>query len=648
MDSAASRLAPRSPQEPLAGGREERPLLRLATAPGRWTVAAAVLSSGAVFLESTVVTVALPALARDLGLGFDGLQWVLNSYLLTLSALMLLGGSLGDIFGHRSVLAVGVIGFTGSSLVAALAPSAGVLIGVRLLQGAAGAILVPNTLALLSALFEEGERDAAIGRWAAWSAISPALGLLAGGWLVDAFSWRWVFAIPAPFGLLALWITLRRVPADPPRTGSGSGSRVDAMGAILATLGLAALTWALIAAGRRGLADPLIVTVSLTAVGVLGAFLAHERRAPSPMLPLGIFRTRQFSGANAVTLLVYAALGGLFFLLMLQLQNVMGYSALRAGAALLPINGLMLVLSPPAGRLSHRIGPRGPIGVGAIVGALGMLLLARVQPGADYVGTVLPGLLVFGSGLALLVAPLTAAVMGAVSDEQGGIASGVNNAVARLAGLLATAALPLAAGLGPSATSEAAFGAGYARAMTLAAGLCAAGAVVALLTIRRGGGRRPTRGPNGLTFESEATANWNGPATRAEGSTMANETSPALTPEQWESRDYRQGAAEVDNWAAARRKRPPQDDATEYVAKLGLREDAAVVAMSRAHDRVVVPPPARPALAAYALADQPFGFSQSDVELLRRAASLDPDEAVAGGLQDLARRIAALLPPAPA
>ncbi|MGH7516096.1 MAG: DHA2 family efflux MFS transporter permease subunit [Gemmatimonadales bacterium] len=479
----------------LTGDREHRAHLRLATAPGRWTLAAAVLSSGAVFLESTVVTVALPALGRDLGLGFDGIQWVLNSYLLTLSALMLLGGSLGDLFGHRLVLAVGLIGFTGSSAVAALAPNAHLLIAVRLLQGAAGAILVPNTLALLSALFEEDERDAAIGRWAAWSAVSTALGPLVGGWLVDAFSWRWVFAIPAPFGLLALWITLRRVPADPPR--HAAARRVDVVGAIVATLGLAALTWALIAAARRGLTDPLVVTASIIGVALLGTFIVHERRARNPMLPLVIFRSRQFSGANAVTLLAYAALGGLFFLLMLQLQNVMGYRALRAGAALLPINGLMLALSSPAGRVSQRIGPRWPIGIGAMVAALGMLLLARVQPGTSYVGAVLPGLLVFGLGLAALVAPLTAAVLGAVSDEQGGIASGVNNAVARLAGLLATAALPLAAGLGPAAAeTEAAFGAGYARAMRLAAGLCAAGAVLAVLTIRRGAAVAPTLHPN--------------------------------------------------------------------------------------------------------------------------------------------------------
>ena len=477
------------------GGTGHRPSIRLATAPGRWTLAAGVLSSGTVFLESTVVTVALPALGRDLQLGLDGIQWVVNSYLLTLSALMLLGGSLGDLFGHRLVLAIGLIGFIGSCLVAAFAPNASTLITVRLLQGAAGAVLVPNTLALLNAVIEDDDRGKAIGRWAAWSAISTALGPLVGGWLVDALSWRWVFAIPVPFGLVALWITLRRVPAD--RARQADARRVDVVGALLATLGLAALTWSLIAAARRGLTDALVIAAGVIGVALLGGFLVHERRTRHPMLPPAIFRSRQFSGANAVTLLVYAALGGLFFLLMLQLQNVMGYSALRAGAALLPINGLMLLLSSTAGRLSMRIGPRWPLGIGAMIAALGMLLLARVQPGTTYLSAVFPGLLVFGLGLAILVAPLTAAVMGAVPEEEGGVASGVNNAVARLAGLLATAALPLAAGIGLSAPgADAAFGAGYARAMRLAAALCAAGAVVAVLTIRRGAAVAPTLHPN--------------------------------------------------------------------------------------------------------------------------------------------------------
>ena len=461
--------------------------MRLASPGGRWTVAAAVLSSGTVFIESTVVTVALPSVGRDLGLGLEGLQWVMNSYLLTLSALLLLGGSLGDLFGHRRVLMVGLIGFTGASAGAALAPSAAVLLIVRLLQGAAGAVLVPNTLALINATIDESDRAPAIGRWSAWSAVSTALGPLVGGWLVDALSWRWVFAVPVPFGLLALWIAARRVPAPPARAQRGAPRHVDLGGATLATLGLAALTWALITEPRRGWGDSLILAASLGGLALLGGFVLQEWRSPDPMLPLALFRSRQFTGANLVTLLVYAALGGLFFLLMLQLQNVLGYRALRAGASLLPVSALMLAISPAAGRLGQRLGPRWPIGVGAFVAGMGMLLLSRVQTGASYVGTVLPALIVFGLGLSVLVAPLTAAVLGAAEEGQGGIASGVNNAVARLAGLLATAALPLAAGMGGLRDpAGAAYGAGYARAMEIAGGLCFAGALVAFVTIRRG------------------------------------------------------------------------------------------------------------------------------------------------------------------
>jgi EmrB/QacA subfamily drug resistance transporter len=465
--------------------------MRLASAPGRWTVTAAILSSGTVFVESTVVTVALPSVGRDLGLGLEGLQWVMNSYLLTLSALMLLGGSLGDLFGHRRVLMAGLTGFTAASIGAALAPSAAILLVVRLLQGAAGAVLVPNTLALINATIDENDRGPAIGRWSAWSAVSTALGPLVGGWLVDAFSWRWVFAVPVPFGLLALWIAARRVPTAPASARAaavrGAPRHVDLAGATLVTLGLASLTWALITEPQRGWGDSLILAASVGGLALLGGFVLQERRSPDPMLPLALFRSRQFTGANLVTLLVYAALGGLFFLLMLQLQNVLGYRALRAGASLLPVNALMLAISPTAGRLGQRLGPRGPIGVGALVAGLGMLLLSRVQTGASYVGTVLPALIVFGLGLSVLVAPLTAAVLGAAEEGKGGIASGVNNAAARLAGLLATAALPLAAGMGGLRDpAGAAYGAGYARAMEIAGGLCFAGAVVAFLTIRRG------------------------------------------------------------------------------------------------------------------------------------------------------------------
>lgn len=459
------------------------PALRLATATGRWTVAAAVLGSGAVFVESTVVTVALPAIATDFNLGIEGLQWVLNGYLLTLSALMLLGGSFGDIYQRRAVFVAGLVGFAATSTLTALAPGAALLVLFRLLQGAAGALLVPNSLAMVDAMFAEADRGAAIGRWAGWSAISTAIGPLLGGWLIVTLSWRWVFAIAIPLALGAAWIAAKRVPETPRLTPRGRS--VDYPGAGLVTLGLAGVVGALISGPNLGFTSPVILAAAAVGVGLLLAFLVLERRRADPLLPMSIFRSVPFTGANATTLLIYAAFGVLFFLLMLQLQSVLGYSALEAGAAMLPVNALMLTLSPRAGWLGQKIGPRWPMTAGALVAGVGMLLLAGVRPGAGYASAVLPGLIVFGLGLASLVAPLTAAVLGAVPPEQVGIASGVNNATARLAGLLATAAVPLAAGLGGlDNLAGPAFTGGYTRAMHIGAALCVAGGAVAFLTVR--------------------------------------------------------------------------------------------------------------------------------------------------------------------
>jgi EmrB/QacA subfamily drug resistance transporter len=442
-----------------------------------------VLGSGAVFLESTVVTVALPAIAREFGLGMDGLQWVMNGYLLTLSALILLGGSLGDVYGHRRVFTLGLVGFAGASVLCAFATGLTLLVGLRLLQGASGALLVPNSLALLDTEFDEEDRGAAIGQWAGWSAASTSLGPLLGGWLVDVASWRWVFVAVVPFAAAAAWIAARRIPSRPP--AASTRRAVDYGGAILATAGLAGLTGALVSGPTKGFGKASILVAGIGGIGFLAGFILLERRVAAPLLPLGIFRSRQFSGANLTTLLVYAALGTVFFFLVLELQNVLGYSALAAGAALLPVNVLMLTLSPIAGRLGGRIGARWPMTMGAAVAAGGMLLLSRVHAGAGYAATVLPGLIVFGLGLATLVAPLTAAVLGAVPEGESGIASGVNNAAARLAGLLATAIVPLAAGLGGVTDLHGPeLGAGYVRAMRIGAGLCLGGAAVACLTIR--------------------------------------------------------------------------------------------------------------------------------------------------------------------
>jgi EmrB/QacA subfamily drug resistance transporter len=454
--------------------------IRLKSNAGRWAVAATVLGSGAVFLESTVMTVALPAIGRDLDLGMAGLQWLINAYMLPLSALILLGGSLGDRYGRRRVFVVGLIGFAIASALCVVAPGFGTLAGCRLLQGTFGALLVPNSLAILDTLFAEEDRGAAIGQWAAWSGVSTALGPLVGGWLVDALSWRWVFACVVPFALAAAWIAARRVPADEP---SGAGT-VDYAGAVLVTLGLAGVTAALVAGSSLGGTAGAAVAGG-AGLGLLAGFVLVERRAPDPLLPLKLFRSRQFTGTNLVTLLVYAAIGGFFFLFVLMLQDSLGYSALASGAALLPVNLLMLLISPRAGRWSARVGARLPMTAGATVAAAGLLVLSEVGPGTRYLTGLVPGLALFGVGLATLVAPLTAAVLGAVPDERTGVASAVNNATARLASLLGTVVLPLAAGLGGMKELRgAALTDGVAVALRIGAGLCVAGAAMAFFTVR--------------------------------------------------------------------------------------------------------------------------------------------------------------------
>jgi EmrB/QacA subfamily drug resistance transporter len=452
-------------------------------------VAGSVLGSGAVFLESSVVNVALPAIARDFHIGVVGLQWVINGYLLTLSALMLLGGALGDRFGRPRVFAIGCVAFALASGGCALAPGLVSLVGLRAIQGAAGALLVPNSLAMLDTAFAGEERGAAIGQWAAWSAVSTAAGPFAGGWLVDALSWRWVFSAVILFAVAAAVIVVRHIASGVVKQSARSSTRserIDYLGAALGTLALAGIVGALMAGPAEKFSSWRVLAAGIGGVLCMAAFIAVERRVSNPILPLSIFRSRQFSGVNAATFLVYGALSGLFFLLMPQLQSNLKYSALLAGAALTPVNVIMLVVSPISGRASARIGARVLMTVGALIAAAGMLLFARVQPGASYLGTILPATIVFGIGLSILVAPLTSAVLNAVKESDTGIASGINNAVARMAGLIATAALPLAAGLGGAAKLEgAAYTAGYARAMIISAGLCAAGALVAFATVRK-------------------------------------------------------------------------------------------------------------------------------------------------------------------
>ena len=454
----------------------DAPEIRYGTATAGWVLAATVLGSGVAFLDGTVVNVALPAISEDLGTSLTGLQWIVNAYLVTLSALLLLGGSLGDRLGRRRVFVVGLAGFTVASLLCGLAPSSGFLIAARAVQGVGGALLVPGSLSIIAATFHPDDRVRAIGAWSGLAGVASSIGPFLGGWLIDAVSWRLIFLVNVPLAATAVAIAVRHVP----ETRSSTPSRLDIPGAVLVTTALAGICYAAIE--HRGAPSAAALTVGVAA---LVGFVLVERTSSHPMLPLGIFRSRQFTGTNLTTLAVYAGLGGALFLVVLRLQVTLAYSALEAGAALVPFTGVMLALSPGAGLLSQRIGPRAPLTVGPIVAATGILVLSRVSAGDRYVAAVLPGVLVFGLGMALTVAPLTASVLATVSDELTGVASGVNNAVARLAGLLAVAGLPALAGIaadGPIATS---LDTGFATALRIAAAVAAVGGVIAAVAVRQ-------------------------------------------------------------------------------------------------------------------------------------------------------------------
>jgi EmrB/QacA subfamily drug resistance transporter len=450
------------------------------SAAGRWVLAVAVLGSGMAFLDSTVVTVALPDIGRDLDASTSSLQWILNGYLLTLASLILLGGSLGDRHGRRRIFVIGTGLFTAASLLCAIAPNVELLVVARLLQGVGGALLTPGSLAMIESSFRPADRAAAIGAWSGLGGVATALGPLLGGYLVDAVSWRAIFLINLPLGVFVMAMASRHVPETRDPMASGD---FDFAGAGLAGLGLAGTTYALIEVPEMG-ASPLIVLAGLGGVVALAAFVRGERRSRNPMMPLEIFASRQFSAANLVTFVVYAALGGFFFLLVAFLQISLGYSPIAAGAASLPVTALMLLLSPRSGALAQRIGARIPLTAGPLVIAVGLLLLTRIEPGDSYVSSVLPAVIVFGLGLTLVVAPVTATVLAAADARHSGIASGINNAVARVAGLLAVAVLPLIAGLtGDSFYDPSAMTDGFHVAMVACAVLAALGGLLAWLTI---------------------------------------------------------------------------------------------------------------------------------------------------------------------
>jgi EmrB/QacA subfamily drug resistance transporter len=454
--------------------------LAYASGAGRWLIIAAALGSGVAFLDGSVVTLALPAIGRDLGGGFALAQWVVDGYLLTLGALLLLGGAMGDRLGRRRVFLAGLVVFMAASLACGLAMSGPVLIVARLAQGVGGALLVPGSLALIDASIRAEDRGRAIGTWAGLAGIASATGPFVGGYLIDALSWRWVFFINIPLGAAAVLLTLRHAPESRIRRPG----RLDVAGSAAVTIGLAGVIYALIEVPARGW-DP--ISVSAAVAGVLGlvAFPLVERRRANPLVPGRLFASAQFLGVNLVTSTVYAALGGALFLLALHLQQSLGYSALAAGAATLPMTALIVVLSGRVGALAQRIGPRWPLTVGPLTAAVGLGLLGLVRPGSQYLTGVLPGVVLLGLGLTLTAAPLTSAVLASVPADHVGAASGINNAISRIAGLLAVAVLPLLAGIDMSVTG-APLGPGFAPAMWICAGLCGIGGAIAYATVERG------------------------------------------------------------------------------------------------------------------------------------------------------------------
>lgn len=449
---------------------------RSATAKG--VLATTIIGSGIAMLDGSVVNVALPRIGTDLHGSVADLQWIVDGYLLTLAGLVLVAGALGDRYGRRRVYLIGMIWFGVASLLSGVAPTNGLLITARVLQGVGGALLTPGALAILESSFAREDRARAIGAWSGLSGVASAVGPLVGGLLIQVWSWRLAFLINPPIIVVCVWLALRYVPEsrDPAKTG-----RPDIVGSATGALGLAGITALLVEAPSVGITNPIVIAAGVVGVVGLAVFVWLQRREADPLVPPGLFANRTFTLANLLTFVVYAALGGVLLLLVVQLQISLHYPPTLAGLAGLPITIMMLVLSARSGKLAQRVGPRAQLVIGPLLLAAGMLLLRRVEPGASYLTGVLPGVLVFGLGLSAMVAPVTATVLAAAPERYAGVSSGVNNAVARTGGLLAVAVLPAAVGLtGEAYTNPVELTRSWQLALLICAALAVAGAILAL------------------------------------------------------------------------------------------------------------------------------------------------------------------------
>jgi EmrB/QacA subfamily drug resistance transporter len=464
------------------GKRGDEALLTYASAQGKWVLLATVLGSALASIDATVVGIALPAIGRNFGAGLSTLQWVSTAYTLALAGLLLIAGALGDKYGRKKVFQIGVVWFALASVLSGVAPTAGTLIAARALQGVGAALLTPGSLAILQATFRPEDRGKAIGAWSGFTGVGTAIGPFIGGWLIAAVSWRLIFAINLPLAVIVVAVAWRHVPET---RSPDSSAPIDIVGGVLATAGLTGLTYGLIQGPPSGWTSAPVLAALLGGIALLAAFAGWEHRARAPMLPLSMFSATQFSATNVVTFIVYGAMGGLLFLLPIVLQEVAGYSALEAGVSLLPVTAITLTLSRRSGALAQRIGPRLQMSAGPVIIGAGLSLFTLIGASGNYLTEVLPGVVLFGLGIAITVAPLTATALSSAPGTHASMASAVNNDVARAAGLIAVALLPAAGGItGAAYRHPSLLSSGFHHASLIAAALCVASGVLAALTIR--------------------------------------------------------------------------------------------------------------------------------------------------------------------